>query len=128
MTFQDLNKACPKDYYPLPCIDQLVDFTTRHRFISMIDAYQGYHQIPLAKDDQDKVNFITIDKIFCYMVMLFGLKNVGATYQRLMDNVFTKQIRHNVEVYVDNILVKSLLSANLVHGSSVKANSLGEES
>ncbi|XP_074560646.1 uncharacterized protein LOC141816815 [Curcuma longa] len=72
-----------------------------------MDAYQGYHQVPLAKEDQEKVSFVTADGTFCYTVMPFGLKNAGATYQRLMDRVFRHQIGRNIEVYVDDILVKS---------------------
>ncbi|XP_075515468.1 uncharacterized protein LOC142550117 [Primulina tabacum] len=88
--FRDLNKACPKDHYPLPRIDQLVDSTSGFELLSFMDAYQGYHQIPLAKSDQDKTSFITSGGTFCYVVMLFGLKNAGDTYQRLMNRVFEK--------------------------------------
>ncbi|XP_073064019.1 uncharacterized protein [Primulina eburnea] len=112
--FRDLNKACPKDCYPLPRIDQLVDSTARHQYLCMLDAYQGYHQIPLAVEDQDKVSFITSEGTFCYVVMPFGLKNAGATYQRLMDRVFSEQVGRNVEVYVDDIMVKSKDSSQLV--------------
>ncbi|XP_074590619.1 uncharacterized protein LOC141846475 [Curcuma longa] len=105
--FRDLNKACPKDCYPLPRIDQLVDSTSVYELICMMDAYQGYHQIPLALEDQEKVSFVTSDGTFCYTVMPFGLKNAGATYQRLMDRVFQHQFGCNVEVYVDDILIKS---------------------
>ncbi|XP_073120297.1 uncharacterized protein [Henckelia pumila] len=105
--FRDLNKACPKDCYPLPRIDQLVDSTAGHQYLCFMDAYQGYHQIPLEEEDQDKVSFTTSHGTFCYRVMPFGLKNAGATYQRLMDRVFASQIGRNVEVYVDDILVKS---------------------
>ncbi|XP_073119986.1 uncharacterized protein [Henckelia pumila] len=105
--FRDLNKACPKDCYPLPRIDQLVDSTAGHQYLCFMDAYQGYHQIPLAKEDQDKVSFTTSHGTFCYRVMPFGLKNAGAIYQRLMDKVFASQIFINVEVYVDDILGKS---------------------
>ncbi|XP_073314713.1 uncharacterized protein [Primulina huaijiensis] len=66
---------------------------------------EGYHQIPLAVDDQDKVSFITSEGTFCYAVMSFGLKNAGATYQRLMDKVFSEQVGRNVELYVDDIMV-----------------------
>ncbi|XP_073127517.1 uncharacterized protein [Henckelia pumila] len=105
--FRDLNKACPKDCYPPPRIDQLVDSTAGHQYLCFMDAYQGYHQIPLVEEDQEKVSFTTSHETFCYRVMPFGLKNAGATYQRLMDRVFASQIGRNVEVYVDDILVKS---------------------
>ncbi|XP_073046125.1 uncharacterized protein [Primulina eburnea] len=90
--FCDLNKACPKDHYPLPRIDQLVHSTSGFELLSFMDAYQGYHQISLAKSDQDKASFITSGGTFCYVVMTFGLKNAGATYQRLMNKVFEKQL------------------------------------
>ncbi|XP_073120998.1 uncharacterized protein [Henckelia pumila] len=105
--FRDLNKACPKDCYPLPRIDQLVDSTSGHELLCFLDAYQGYHQIPLAKQDQDKVSFVSSTGTYCYVVMPFGLKNAGAAYQRLMDKVFKQQIGKNIEVYVDDILVKT---------------------
>ncbi|XP_073152557.1 uncharacterized protein [Henckelia pumila] len=105
--FRDLNKACPKDCYPLPKIDQLVDSTAGHELLCFLDAYQGYHQIPLAREDKDKVSFVTSTGTYCYVVMPFGLKNAGATYQRLMDKVFEQQIGKNIEVYVYDILVKT---------------------
>ncbi|XP_075504382.1 uncharacterized protein LOC142541807 [Primulina tabacum] len=95
--FRYLNKACPKDCYPLPRIDQLVDSTSGFELLSFMDAYQGYHQIPMAREDQDKASFITSGGTFCYVVMPFGLKNAGATYQRLMNQVFQKQIGRNIE-------------------------------
>ncbi|XP_075500038.1 uncharacterized protein LOC142538610 [Primulina tabacum] len=85
--FRDLNKACPKDCYPLPRIDQLVDSTSGFELLSFMDAYQGYHQIPMAREDQDKASFITSGGTFCYVVMPFGLKNAGATYQSLMSRL-----------------------------------------
>ncbi|KAL0451517.1 UNVERIFIED_CONTAM: hypothetical protein Slati_1129800 [Sesamum latifolium] len=86
--FRDLNKACHKDYYPLPRIDQLLDSTSGRELLRMTDASQGYHQIMLAPDDHERVSFITSDSSFCYMAMPFGLKNAGATYQRLVDKIF----------------------------------------
>ncbi|XP_073119533.1 uncharacterized protein [Henckelia pumila] len=93
---------------------QLVDSTAGHQYLCFMDAYQGYHQIPLAEEDQDKVSFTTSHGTFCYRVMPFGLKNAGDTYQRLMDRVFASQIGRNVEVYVDDILVKSQDDAGLM--------------
>ncbi|XP_073056951.1 uncharacterized protein [Primulina eburnea] len=95
-------------------IDQLVDSTAGNQYLCMLDAYQGYRQIPLAMEDQDKVSFITSERTFCYVVMSFGLKNAGAMYQRLMDSLFSKQVGRNVDVYIDNIMVKSKDSAQLV--------------
>ncbi|KAL0405359.1 UNVERIFIED_CONTAM: Retrovirus-related Pol polyprotein from transposon gypsy [Sesamum latifolium] len=104
----DLNKACPKDPYPLPRIDLLVDSTAGYELFSMMDAYQGYHQIFMAKEDRIKTSFITNRGIYCYNVMPFGLKNAGATYQRLVNKMFKDQVGATMEVYVDDMLVKSL--------------------
>ncbi|KAL0434319.1 UNVERIFIED_CONTAM: Ribonuclease HI [Sesamum latifolium] len=93
-------------HYPLPRIDQLVDSTSGCKLLSMMDASQGYHQIMLVPEDRKKVSFITSTDTFCYVAMPFGLKNAGATYQRLMDKIFRPQIGRNVEVYVDDMLVK----------------------
>ncbi|KAL0346193.1 UNVERIFIED_CONTAM: hypothetical protein Sradi_4450600 [Sesamum radiatum] len=73
----------------------------------MMDASRGYHQIMLAPEDHKKVSFITSSGTFCYVAMPFGLENAGATYQRLVDKIFQPQIGRNVEVYVDDMLVKS---------------------
>ena len=105
--YTDLNKACPKDSYPLPTIDQLVDSTACHQLYSFIDAAQGYHHIPMKKEDEEKTSFITHEGLYYYIVMPFGLKNAGATYQRLMNHVLQDHIGKNVEVYVDDIIVKS---------------------
>ncbi|KAL0445190.1 UNVERIFIED_CONTAM: hypothetical protein Slati_2241700 [Sesamum latifolium] len=105
--FRDLNKACPKDFYPLPRIDQLVDSTSGCELFSMMDASQGYQQIMLAPEDCKRVRFITLGGTFCYVAMPFGLKNAGATNQRLVDKILRSQIRRNMEVYVDDMLVKS---------------------
>ena len=86
--FTGLNKACPKDPFPMPQIDQLVDATVGHPRMSFLDAFQGYHQIPLALDDQGKTAFVTPIGNYHYKVMPFGLKNVGSTYQRMMTKMF----------------------------------------
>ena len=104
----DLNKAYPKDSYPLPRIDQLVDLTAGHRLLSFMDAFSGYNQIKMNKEDQEKTSFITSQGLFCYKVMPFSLKNAGETYQRLVNQMFRPQIGRNVDVYVDDMLVKSL--------------------
>uniref|UniRef100_A0A2N9FAH3 Uncharacterized protein n=1 Tax=Fagus sylvatica TaxID=28930 RepID=A0A2N9FAH3_FAGSY len=105
--FTDLNKACPKDSFPLPRIDQLVDSTAGHRLLTFMDAFSGYNQIMMDESDQEKTSFITSKGLFCYKVMPFGLKNAGATYQRLMNKMFHHQIGRNMEVYVDDMLVKT---------------------
>ncbi|GKE79701.1 reverse transcriptase domain-containing protein, partial [Tanacetum coccineum] len=101
--FKDLNKACPKDGYPLPEIDWKVESLCGYPFKCFLDAYKRYHQIKMGKEDEEKTAFITSQGIFCYSKMPFGLKNVGATYERLVDKAFQKQIRHNLEVYVDDL-------------------------
>ncbi|XP_014491680.1 uncharacterized protein LOC106754195 [Vigna radiata var. radiata] len=105
--FTDLNKACPKDSYPLPNIDRLVDGASGHTVLSFLDAYSGYNQIPMYAPDREKMAFITEQVNYCYEVMSFGFKNAGATYQRLMDKVFHNQIGRCMEVYVDNMVIRS---------------------
>ena len=86
--FTDLNKACPEDSYPLPRIDTLVDSMVRNQLLSFMDAFSGYNQIKMEEADQEKTSFVTSQGLFCYKVMSFGLKNAGATYQRLMNKMF----------------------------------------
>ena len=105
--FMDLNKACPKDPFPMPKIDQLVDATIGHPRMSFLDAFQGYHQISLALDDQEKTAFVTPIRNYHYKVMLFGLKNIGSTYQRIMTRMFESQLMKNIEIYIDDMVVKS---------------------
>ena len=107
MDFTNLNKACPKDSFPLPRIDQLVDSTAGYKLLSFMDAFSGYNQIRMAEEDQEKTTFIMSQGLYCYKVMPFGLKNAGATYQRLVNKMFSKQISRNMEVYVDDMLIKS---------------------
>ena len=80
MDFTDLNKACPKDSYPLPRIDQLVDSTASHQLLSFMDTFSRYNQIKMDEIEQEKTSFVTSQGLFCYKVMPFGLKNTGATY------------------------------------------------
>ena len=105
--FTDLNKACPKDSFPLPHIDAMIDATTGHEMLSFMDAFSGYHQIELHLEDQEKTSFVTSQGTYCYNVMPFGLKNAGATYQRLVNKMFKEQIGDTMEVYIDDMLVKS---------------------
>ena len=78
--YTDLNEACPKDIFPLPQIDQIVDASAEHGMLSFLDAFSGYHQIPMHSPNAEKTTFITPHGLFCYNVMPFGLNNVGATY------------------------------------------------
>ena len=107
MDFMDLNKACPKDSFPLPRINQLVDSTVGHKLLTFMDDFSGYNQIKMDEEDQEKTAFIISYGLYCYKVMPFGLKNAGAMYQRLVNKMFNKQIGRNMEVYVDDMLVKS---------------------
>lgn len=102
--FTDLNKACPKDYFPLPRIDQLADSTSGHELLSFMDAFSGYNQIYMVESDQEKTSFTTDHRLYCYRMMPFGLKNAGATYQRQVNRMFRAQIGCNMEVYVDDKL------------------------
>jgi len=112
--FTDLNKACPKDPFTLPRIDQVVDSTAGSELLCFLDAYSGYHQIKMAVEDQEKTSFITPSGPFCYTSMPFGLKNAGATYQRCVQNCLRKQIGRNVHAYVDDIVVKSQKKGDLI--------------
>lgn len=105
--YTDLNKACPKDSHPLPNIDNLVDGASGHKMLSFLDAYSGYNQIPMHPANQEKTAFITHLGSYCYEVMSFGLKNAGATYQRLMDKIFAGQIGRCLDAYVDDMVVRS---------------------
>ncbi|XP_038716516.1 uncharacterized protein LOC120009859 [Tripterygium wilfordii] len=105
--FTDLNKACPKDLFPLPKIDQLVDMTSGMARMSFLDAYCGYHQIPMHPSDQETTSFITPKGIFYYQVMPFGLKNAGATFQRMVTKLFGPLIGKIMEVYIDDMVDKS---------------------
>jgi Reverse transcriptase (RNA-dependent DNA polymerase) len=73
-----------------------------------MDAFSGYNQIMICEEDEDKITFIINLELYCYKVMPFRLRNVGATFQMMVNKVFEKQIGHNMEVYVDDILVKSM--------------------
>jgi len=106
--YTDLNKVCPKDVYHLPNIDHLVDEVAENRVLSFLDVYSRYNPIPMAPFDMIKTAFITEDANYFYKVMPFGLKNEGATYQRLMDKVLSHLMGKCVEVYVDDMVVKSL--------------------
>ena len=108
--FTDINKACPKDSFPLPRIDLIVDATAGHELLSFMDAFSGYNQISMDPKDQEKTSFITAQGTYCYRVMPFGLKNAGATYQRLVNRMFQKHIGTTMEVYIDDMLVKSTKS------------------
>ncbi|GJZ32513.1 putative nucleotidyltransferase, ribonuclease H [Tanacetum coccineum] len=104
--FKDLNKACLKDLYPLPEIDWKIESLMGFKYKCFLDAYKGYHQIPITNKDEEKTDFYTEEGVFCYTKMPFGLKNAGATYQRLVDSAFKEQIGVNLEAYVDDMVIK----------------------
>ncbi|GKF39908.1 reverse transcriptase domain-containing protein [Tanacetum coccineum] len=112
--FKDLNKACPKDGYSLPEIDWNVESLCGYPFKCFLDVYKGYHQINMTKEDEEKTAFITSRGRFCYSKMPFGLKNAGATYQCLVDKAFQKQIDRNLEVYVDDLVIKSRTEQEII--------------
>ena len=110
--FTDLNKACPKDCFPLLHIELLVECTTGHEMLSFMDAFSGYNQIMMNPDDQEKTSIITKRGTYSYKVMPFGLKNAGATYQRLVNRMFKDLIGKSMEVYINDMLVKSAFSTS----------------
>ena len=105
--FRDLNKANPKDDFPLPHIDMLVENTAGHPMLSFMDGFSGYNQILMAPNDMEKISFFSEWGTYCYRVMAFGLKNAGATYQRAATTLFHDMMNKDVEVYVEDMIVKS---------------------
>jgi len=103
----DLNRASPKDNFPLPHIDILVDNTANFALFYFMDRFFGYNQIKMAPEDMEKTTFVTLWGAFCYKVMSFGLKNAGATYQWAMVALFHDMMHQEIEVYVDDIIAKS---------------------
>src|SRR5216117_1390972 len=112
--YTDLNKACPKDPFGLPRIDQVVDSTAESKLLCFLDAYSGYHQVSLAESDCIKTSFITPFGAYYYITMPFGLKNAGATYQRAMQRCLHDQLGRNVEAYVDDVVIKSRVREDLI--------------
>src|ERR1043165_2693920 len=105
--YRDLNKACPKDDFSLPHIDLLIDRMTGHEMVSMTDLAVGYNHILMHPPDKEKTAFTTEWVNYCYTVMPFGLKNAGATYQRMATTVFHDLIHNEIEVYVDDMVIKT---------------------
>jgi hypothetical protein len=112
--FTDLKKASPKDHFPLPRIDQLVDSTAGCELLSFLDAYSGYHQFSMAKEDEEKTTFITPFSVFCCIKMPFGLITAGNTFQRMVQGALNDQLGNNVEAYVDVIVVKTKTGNSLI--------------
>ena len=107
--FRDLNKATPMDGYPMPIADMLVDAAVEHKVISFMDDNAGYNQIFMAEEDIAKIAFRCPSAIglFEWVVMTFSLKNAGATYQRAMNYIFHKLISRIIEIYIDDVMIKS---------------------
>ena len=105
--YRDLNLASPKDDFPLPHIDVLIDSAAASAMYSFMDGFAGYNQIMMALVDKIKTAFITEWGVYCYKVMPFGLKNAGATYQRMAMTLFHDMMHKEIEVYVDDMMVKS---------------------
>jgi hypothetical protein len=112
INFTDLNKACPKDEFPLPRIDSLVDVVASSELMSLLDCYSGYHQIWMKKEDEPKTSFITPSGTYCYLQMPEGLKNAGGSFNRMTAKVLHSQIGRNVLTYVYDIIVKSTKQEN----------------
>jgi hypothetical protein len=112
--YTNLNKHCPKDPFGLPRIDQVIDSTAGCDLLCFLDCYSGYHHIAIKEEDQEKTTFITPFGAYCYTTMWFGLKNTGATYQRAIQACFKRQLNKNVEVYVDDVVVKTRNSDTLI--------------
>ena len=105
--FIDLNKACPKDDFPIPISEILNDATMGYEIFSFMDGFSGYNQIKIAPEDEELTAFRTPEGIYCYEVMPFGLKNAGTTYQRAMTVVLDGLLYEIVECYIDDIVMKS---------------------
>jgi hypothetical protein len=107
--FRDLNKATPKDEYPMPVADTLINVATGHKILSFMDGNAGCNQIFMALEDIHKTAFRVpgVVRLFEYVVMTFGLKNAGATYQCAMNYIFHDLIGKLVEIYIDDVVVKS---------------------
>ncbi|KAA0032113.1 Retrovirus-related Pol polyprotein from transposon 17.6 [Cucumis melo var. makuwa] len=105
--YKDLIRASPKDNFPLPYIDMLVDNTAGYSTFSFMDGFSGYNHIKMVEEDREKTTFIILWGTFCYKVMSFGLKNAGATYQRAMVTLFHDMMHKEIEVFVDDMIAKS---------------------
>ena len=124
--YRDLNKASPKDNFPLPNIHILIDNCAKNELQSFMDCFTGYHQILMDEEDAEKTAFITPWGVYHYRVMSFGLKNAGATYIRAMTTIFHDMIHKEIEVYVDNVIIKSCESLDhLTHLEKVLIGYVG---
>ena len=104
--FRDLNKICPKDEFHIPNMDLLIDSAVGHKMLSFMDGFNGYYQIKMAPRDTTKTAFCTPVRNFYCIMIPFGLKNVGATYQRAKTAIFHDIMHWELEDYVDDVVVK----------------------
>jgi hypothetical protein len=107
--FCNLNKATPKDEYPIPIADMLINNASRHRVISFLDGNVGYNQIFMAEEDMSKTAFCcpSFIGLFEWVVMSFGIKNASATYQKAMNLIFHDLLGIILEIYIHDVIVKS---------------------
>jgi len=105
--YWDLNRASPKDNFPLSHIDILVDITANFALFSFMDGFSGYNQAKMGPEDMEKTTFVTLWGMFCYKMISSGLKNAGATYQRAMVALFHDMMHREIEFYVDDMIAKS---------------------
>jgi hypothetical protein len=122
--YTSLNKACPKDPFPLPQIVQIMDSTSGFDLLCFLDAYFGFHQIPMSREDEEHTTFITVDGVLCYVSMPYGLKNALPTFVRAMHKTLSDLIRDLVEVYIDDIIIKIKLNASLLDNLALVFDSL----
>jgi hypothetical protein len=119
INYTSLNKSCPKDPFPLPRIDKIVDSTSGCDLLCFLDAYSDFHQIPMSREDDEYTAFITVDGMFCYVSIPYSLKHALPTFVRTMHTTFDDLIRDLVEVYVDDIIVKMKSRASLLDNFSL---------
>jgi hypothetical protein len=105
--FTDHNKCCPKDDFPLPRIDKIIDSAVASEMMALLDCFSGYHQIWLRAEDKEKTSFITPFGTYCYLRMPEGLRNAGPTFCRMTKAVLKDQVSKNILSYVDDIVMVS---------------------
>jgi hypothetical protein len=117
--YTSLNKACPKDPFPLPQIDKIMDSTSGCDLLCFLDTYSGFHQIPMSREDKEHTAFITVDNLFCYVSIPYGLKNALPTFVCVMHKIFGDFIRDLIEVYADDIVVKIKSCSSLLENLAI---------
>jgi hypothetical protein len=105
--FTELNKACPKDPYPLPRIEIIIDQAASCEMLSLLDCFSGYHQVWMRREDEAKTGFTPPFGIFCFVRMPEGLRNAGPTFNRMMKLILGSKLGHNTSAYVDDIVIMS---------------------